>query len=287
LRARLAIDRKDQSTYLFLGETYYQQEKIGQAISIWNEGLQLGPSEAIVARLERARREYGVHSELGAMKSSHFILRYDTTTSHSQIGDQILATLEGQYRRLSNELTSQAPETISVILYPDRDYFDITRAPGWSGGGYDGKIRIPIKGLYSVTAALQATLAHELTHSFMASLPGRGSPTWFLEGVAQVQEGKTGANDKKALAQLEQSGSLIPLQRLRGSFISLPAGVADVAYAESLSAVEYMIARFGRSSIRSVLDLMARNYNFENAFRTALQRSVSEFETAWQRDLTQ
>jgi tetratricopeptide (TPR) repeat protein len=287
LRARLAIDRKDQRTYLFLGEAYYEQEKIGQAISIWKEGLQLGPNEAIAARLERARREYGVHNELGEIKSSHFILRYDTTSSHSQIGDQILATLEEQYRRFGSELTSQAPQTISVILYPDRAYFDITRAPGWSGGVYDGKIRIPIKGLYSVTADLQATLAHELTHSFMAALPGRGSPTWFLEGVAQVQEGKTAANDRKALARLQQSGDLIPLQKLRGSFINMPAGIADVAYAESLSAVDYMIARFGRSSIRNILDLMARNYNFENAFTTALQRSVSDFETAWQRDLTQ
>jgi len=194
--------------------------------------------------------------------------------------------LEDLYRRLSNELNSQAPETVAVILYPDQAYFDVTRAPGWAGGVFDGKIRIPIRGLHSVTSELKATLAHELTHCFMTALPGRGSPIWFLEGVAQVQEGRSAVADRKALAQLQQANSLIPLKSLRGSFMGLPTDKADLAYAEALSAVEYLIARFGRSAIRELLALMAQNYNFENAFNTALQQNVSEFETSWQRDLT-
>jgi hypothetical protein len=31
---------------------------------------------------------------------------------------------------------------------------------------------------------------------------------------------------------------------------------------------------------------MAQNYNFENAFNTALKKTVREFESAWQQDLT-
>jgi hypothetical protein len=247
----------------------------------------LGPNEVIAKRLEKARRESGVHNELGALKSVHFILRYDRKASDYQLGEQILATLEGLYLRLSNELTSQAPETVAVILYPDQAYFDITRAPGWTGGVFDGKIRIPVKGLYGITSELRATLAHELTHCFMDALPGRGSPTWFLEGVAQIQAGGSGAKDRKALAQLQQANRLIPLKDLRGSWMDLSSGTVDLAYAEALSAVEYLIARYGRSAIRDLLALMAQNYNFENAFNTVLQRSVSEFETAWQRDLTQ
>ena len=69
--------------------------------------------------------------------------------------------------------------------------------------------------------------------------------------------------------------------------MDLPNGAAGLAYAEGLSAVEYLTARFGLSSIRNLLDLMAQNYNFENAFNTALHQSVSEFETAWQHDLVQ
>jgi tetratricopeptide (TPR) repeat protein len=282
----LQIDRKEPWIHYLLGETYYRQEKISQAISQWQEGLQLGPNEAISKRLEKAERESGVHKELGALKSVHFILRYDKKASDYALGEQILTVLEDLHRRLSNALISQAPETVAVILYPDQAYFDITRAPGWTGGMFDGKIRIPIRGLRSVTPELKAILAHELTHCFMAALPGRGSPTWFLEGIAQVQEGRSAAKDKKALAQLHQADRLIPLENLKGSFLELPAAEADLAYTESLSAVEYLIGRFGHSAIRELLSLMAQNHHFENAFSTALQRTVPEFENAWQRDLT-
>jgi hypothetical protein len=283
----LQIDRKEPWIHYLLGETYYRQEKISQAISQWKEGLQLGANEEISRRLEKAERESGVHKELGALKSVHFILRYDKKTSDYWLGEQILTVLEELHRRLSNELVPQAPETVAVILYPDQAYFDITRAPGWTGGMFDGKIRIPIRGLRSVTPELRAILAHELTHCFMAALPGRGSPTWFLEGIAQVQEGRSAAKDKRTLAQLQKANRLIPLENLKGSFLELPAGEADLAYSEALSAVEYLIGRFGRSAVRDLLSLMAQNHHFENAFSTALQRSVPEFEKAWQRDLTE
>jgi tetratricopeptide (TPR) repeat protein len=283
----LQIDGKNQWTHYLLGETYYKEEKISQAISEWDEGLKLGPNETIVKRLEKAKREAGVHSKLGIVQSLHFILRYENKASDNELGYQILAALEDSYRHLSNELTSHAPETVVVILYPDQAYSDITRAPGWSGGIYDGKIRLPIKGLLGITPELKATLTHELTHCFMAALSGHGSPTWFLEGVAQLQEGRSAANDRKVLTHLKQENQLIPLENLRGSFAGLPPGMADLAYTESLSAVEYLITRFGRPAVRSLLDLMAQNYNFENAFNKAVLRSVSEFETAWQRDLTQ
>ncbi len=287
LRACLEIDRNNQGTHLFLGETYYKQEKISQAISEWTEGLKLGPNEAISERLEKARREASLHNKLGAVQSLHFILRYENKTSDDEIGHRILAILEELYRHLSNALTDHAPETVAVILYPNQSYFDITRAPGWSGGIYDGKIRIPTKGLSTITSESRAVLVHELTHCFMTALPGRGSPTWFLEGVAQLEEGRSAASEKRALARLQQENRLIPLKNLRQSFMSIPTEAIDLAYIESLSAVEYLTERFGRSAIRNLLDLLARNYNFENAFNTALQRSVSEFEAAWQRDLAQ
>jgi tetratricopeptide (TPR) repeat protein len=285
LRVSLQVVSKNQWTYYLLGETYYKQEKISQAIREWNEGLRLGPNEAISQRMEKAQRESGIHSELGAMKSVHFILRYDRKASDYQLGEQILAVLEDQYRHLSNTLTSRAPETIAVILYPDKVYFDITRAPGWTGGIYDGKIRIPIRGLFSITPELKAALVHELTHCFMTALPGRGIPTWFLEGVAQAQEGKSTAGIRRTLAQLQHANRLIPLKNLSGSFMNLPHDAVELAYSQSLSAVEYLVAKFGRSALRELLELVGQNYNFENAFSAALQRSISEFEAAWHRNL--
>jgi hypothetical protein len=152
----LGMDKRDQGVHLLLGEAYYAQEKVAQAINQWTEALQLGPNPEISARLDKARKESGVHSELGVLQSAHFILRYDRKVSDYQLGQQILVTLEGLYRQLSVDLTSVPPATIAVILYPDQAYFDITRAPSWSGALFDGKIRVPTQGLSSVSPQLSA-----------------------------------------------------------------------------------------------------------------------------------
>jgi tetratricopeptide (TPR) repeat protein len=284
LLACLEID-KNQRTYYLLGRAYYAQEKISEAISQWTAALELGPDKEISQQLEKARLEAGAHNEQGALQSAHFILRFDRKVSDYGLGQQILTTLEGLYRQLSRELTSQSPGTVAVILYPDHTFFDITRAPSWTGALFDGKIRVPTKGLSGVTPELTATLTHELTHSVIASLPGRGCPAWFNEGLAQLQEGKSASGQQKQLAQLQKENQLVPLKSLRGSFVGLSAGAAALAYTEGLSAVEYLVARFGRAAIRNILDLMAQNYNFENAFRTALRQSAADFESAWQQSL--
>ena len=175
---------------------------------------------------------------------------------------------------------------IAVILYPDQTYFDITRAASWSGAMFDGKIRVPTKGLTSVTSDLNSTLRHELTHAFIAPLP-QDCPAWFNEGVAQLQEGQSPAAVRKMLATLRQSDRLSPLKKLDQSFAGLSDDAAELAYAEGLSATGFLVTQSGKASIRSILELMAQNYNFENAFKTATNRSLAEFELAWQRDLSQ
>src|SRR5207249_63324 len=99
--------------------------------------------------------------------------------SDRRLGQEILDTLEDLYNHLSRDLTSLAPATVAVILYPDQIYFDITQAPSWTGAVFDGKIRVPTRGLTGVTDRLRAILAHELAHSFIASLPGRGAQSGF------------------------------------------------------------------------------------------------------------
>jgi tetratricopeptide (TPR) repeat protein len=286
LRASLEIEPNDQDTRYLLGATYYGQEKIGQAIEEWTAGLRLGPHPEMSRSLEKAKKEAGVHDKLGELRSEHFILRYDRMVSDQFLGQQILSTLEGQYSQLTLELNSRPPATIAVILYPDQTFFNITRASSWSGAIFDGKIRVPTKGLNDVTPLLKATLKHELTHAFIAALP-QDCPAWFNEGVAQLQEGESAGSSRKVLAQLRDAGRLVPLKNLGETFIDLSDAEAEIAYAQSLSATEFLASRYGKATIRNILELMAQNYNFENAFRTVMKQSITEFESAWRREFLQ
>jgi len=70
---------------------------------------------------------------------------------------------------------------------------DVTRAPSWSGAINDGKLRIPVSGVQSVTPELARVLKHELTHSFISQMSSNRCPTWLNEGIAQMEEGKSSA----------------------------------------------------------------------------------------------
>lgn len=280
-------DARNRYGYYLLGEVYYAQDKLREAISTWKTALQLGDDAVISNRLKKAEEEAGTHDELGVLQSAHFILRYDRKVSDYRLGQEILDSLERTYRQLSYDLTSYPPVTITVILYTDQAYFDITRAPRWSGALFDGKIRVPIKGLSAVTAQLGDTLVHELTHSFVNSLSRGSCPTWFNEGVAQLEEGKSAVGHRKLLSQLERQNQLISLSSLTGSLVGLPAGAAELAYMEGLSATEYLVAGRGKNAIRAVLDLLHQNYNFDSALGSVVNQSLAEFEKSWRVSLTQ
>jgi tetratricopeptide (TPR) repeat protein len=274
-------DQRNPQFHYLLGEALYSQDKIPQAISEWETALQSGPNEQITRRLAKARQEAPAHKELGVLQSAHFILRYDRQVSDYHLGEQMLTALETNYRQLSNNLFEQGPETITVVIYPDKSYFDITQAPRWSGAINDGKIRIPTKGLDGISDQVRAVLTHELVHSFIGQISRGDCPTWFNEGVAQMQEGRSADSNRQWLKTAARQNQLAPLQRLRGPFSQLSSEAAQMAYAEGLSAVEYLISQKGTGILRNIFGLMAQNYNFENAFKTATGKPLGDFEKSW------
>ncbi|MEW5979828.1 MAG: hypothetical protein AB1898_28875 [Acidobacteriota bacterium] len=275
------IQPNSHETFHLLGETYYAQDKLAEAISAWKTALRIKPDPQIQERLTKAQEEAGAHNELGVLQSAHFILRYDRKVSDYRLGQDILVTLEQSYRRLSYELMPDPPATITVILYTDQAFFDITEAPAWSGALYDGKIRVPVKGLSAVTEELNSVLIHELTHSFISPL-GRGRcPTWLNEGIAQLMAGETSEPYRKSLRELRRQNALIPLSSLSRGFAGLPAEVAQVAYLEGLSCVEFLVERKGKECLRRILELLRQNDNLESALQKSVGLSSSELEKQW------
>ena len=48
-----------------------------------------------------------------------------------------------------------------MILYSNQQFRDITRAPAWAGGGYDGRIRLPVSGALRSPQSLDRVVIHE------------------------------------------------------------------------------------------------------------------------------
>ncbi len=259
------------------GWAYYGLSQLDDAIREWKTAQRLAPSPAIAELLEKAERDKEVESGSRESGSSHFALHYQGSAT-PQLANDILRTLEDDYRSLQNDLHFAPPESIGVILYTQQSFRDITRAPSWSGAINDGRIRVPVQGLDSVTDDLSRVLKHELTHSFVRQMTLGRCPTWLNEGLAQWEEGRRSANYSQALVAAYDKGSFLSLKRLEGPWNSFSAATAAYAYAWSLAAVESVMARSGAFAITRLLSDLSTGSLPEDALREALQTNYADFD---------
>jgi tetratricopeptide (TPR) repeat protein len=251
------------------GWAYYGMNKLDQAVAEWERAQSLRPDPEVQAALDKAERDKRLEATFKENESAHFTLRY-SGTAQPELARDILRTLEMHYNSIESELDYSPPDPIGVILYTQQAFEDITRAPGWVGALNDGRIRIPVQGLTSVTPDLSRVLKHELTHSFVGQKSRGRAPTWLQEGLAQWMEGKRSAEDAQTLVQIYDAKQYIPLSQLEGSWMSLSGDSAAYAYTWSLANVEYIIQSGGMSDLTRILDHLAHGESTEAALRSVL-----------------
>ena len=176
------------------------------------------------------------------------------------------------------ELGGAPHDNISVFLYTDKAFFDVTQAPSWSGAINDGKLRIPVNGLDTVTPELARVLKHELAHSFINQLSHGRCPQWLHEGIAQALEPRSLNSNGHRLAQLFQAQQEIPFNTLEGSFIQFSSREAVLAYDESLAAVEYINETHGTSELRRILERIGEGTSTEVALRGTIHSDYRQLQ---------
>ncbi len=266
--ASIAPDSPD--ALAMLGFVQFASDHTPEAIRSWKKSLALRPDATVSQYLARAERESSAESDFSQRESSHFNLHFEGKDTSENFRRDLLATLDSEYDDLVRDLGYSPRNNIAVTLYTQQAFFDVTRAPSWSGAINDGKLRIPISGVQSVTPELARVLKHELAHSFISQMSSNRCPTWLNEGIAQMEEGKSAASSGHQLAQLFAAGHEIPVNMLEGSFINYSAPEAVLAYAESLAATEYIRDTYGMSEIARILDLLSRGSSTEAALRATI-----------------
>lgn len=277
--AQQAIAASPQSAdaYAILGFAYYKSNRNREAIAAFRKSLQLRPDEALRRQLERLERESATEADFREQGSSHFTLRYEGSQTADALRSQILEKLEDDYKDLQNDLGG-SPREVFVSLYTDQAFFDVTQAPAWTAALNDGKIRIPVSGLRSMTPQLSGVLRHELTHSFVQQITHGRAPQWLNEGIAQLEEGLNTGPIGARLAGLYGSGHQIPLNQLEGRFDSYSTGEAAVAYAEALAAAEYIRSTYGMDELARILRRLGDGQSIESALRSSLHSGYSGLE---------
>jgi tetratricopeptide (TPR) repeat protein len=279
-QAEHAVQRAPNSSEALqvLGLAYYDSGRFAEAIENWKRAQELHPSETITNYLAKAGREAAVEGNFSERESAHFVLRYEGRQTGFHFASELLSTLDRQYGELQRDLGFAPDGTVTVILYTEQQFSEVTQAPSWADGLNDGKVRIPVRDLSGVTPRLEAVLRHEMTHSFIHSLTRGHCPQWLNEGIAQMEEPRSSSAFAAPLAQLFQEGRQAPLHHLEGSFMRLSSAQAQLAYAESLAAAEYLRSTYGMYALRRMLELLNDGEEPEAALSRAVQSNYAEFE---------
>jgi tetratricopeptide (TPR) repeat protein len=274
--ARLAPDSPD--ALAVLGYAQFASDHNQDAIRTWKRSLALRPDKTIQQYLAKAEREASAEADYSQRESSHFTLRYEGKQTSESLRGQLIATLESEYDDLVRELGIAPRSSIAVVLYTDQTFFDVTQAPSWTGAVNDGKLRIPVQGLTSVTPELARVLKHELAHSFINQLSAGRCPQWLNEGIAQAVEPKSLSSNGPRLAELFRTEHEIPFNAMEGSFMRFSGIEAALAYDESLAAVQYINDTYGMGDLQQILEKLGQGSSTEAALRTTIHADYRQLD---------
>lgn len=261
-----------------LGYAQFAADHPRDAIRSWKKSLAIRPDDSIQKMVERAERESNAEGNYSAREAGHFVLHYEGEQSSENFREELLQNLEQDYQQLSREFGTEPRSAIQVVLYTNQAFFDVTRAPMWTGALYDGKVRIPLAGLNSVTPELAHALRHELTHAFIRQISTGRCPTWLNEGLAQSMEPRQLGSRAGRLAELFKNQQEIPYNTLESGFTSLSGVEATLAYDESLVAAEYLQNHYGMSDIIRLLQHLGLGESTESALRSVLHTDYQHLE---------
>jgi tetratricopeptide (TPR) repeat protein len=274
LEDALANDNDDFEALKFMAFTSYRQDYLDESREQAEQALKIKEKDKdLKYLLDKLDREITVMED-NSYKDARipkFKLQF-SREEHQDARDVVLGILKKAYRQIGRELNYYPDQDITVILYNGKTFFDVTRSPGWAGGLYDGKIRIPIRGYEGQEQVLEKILFHEYVHALVHFL-ANDCPLWLNEGLAEYfSEGE--------LPKIKQ---ILPLNMMEKRFPS-DGNVVMVAYRQSYSVVCDMIDKFGLYRIKELLEAQKKHQDIRKSFKEVLFTDYDRFIENWGRD---
>jgi hypothetical protein len=180
-------------------------------------------------------------------------------------------------------------EPIDFFVYADQQAFYDALGPGTRenvGGQADATIRT----LFALITPAEINAAwvgivipHELTHLVFDTAvtnPYNFPPRWLNEGLAVYESQGYDDSDRQLVRSAAAAGTLIPLEGLGGQFPT-SQDAFYLAYAESVSAIDFMIRHYGQDALVALVHEYPKGVSDDEAFTAALGVDVAGFDAAW------
>ncbi len=183
-------------------------------------------------------------------------------------------------------------DPIDFYVYADQTAFYDALGPG-TPENVGGEAHADIRTMFALItpgqvdqAWVKEVVPHELTHLVFNTAvdnPYHGPPRWLNEGLAVYLSRGLGSSDRAAVKGAGDDGTLAPLASLTGAF---PNGDRFfLAYAESVSAVDYLVKTYGKSDLVKLIRSYAKGLTDDEAFSAALGVDLAAFDAGWRKSV--
>jgi tetratricopeptide (TPR) repeat protein len=263
LKRALDLDPRLTAASILLGQIAYTDGNVADAIAIYEKALTHAPNEPhLTTKLQSWRADAEASRGFTERRFDRFRVSFQGHADQ-QLATRATEILESAFWRIGKVLGTYPSEPVVVMLYTEQQFRDVTLAPTWAGGVYDGRIRVPAAGAAQSPQLFERVLVHELAHAMIAAISPRGVPAWLHEGLAQHFEGDDVESARRTIAKT----GVIPLRYLEGGFSRLTGPQARVAYDQSLLIVDGLLRRPGmdwNGLFRALTESDRTEYTFDS-----------------------
>lgn len=241
-RALELLPAKSQNpdVLLLAGIAAWKADQVRLALEHWRNAQAIRPSDLVAGMIARVERELQ-HDRSGERATGlRAVLRYEGPSLPYATARTIVETIDSEMNRLGAILGCSFPEKLVAIVQSPEAYRQGSNAAEWSGGQFDGRIRIPFAPGAAIDTTLRQTLAHEVTHACLFNLGTY--PSWVHEGLAQKLSGQgMGEAMRNSLRDMAARKELPRLENMGRDWSGLSTRHARIAYALALAAADELM----------------------------------------------
>lgn len=229
----------------------------------------------------------GATALTATMKTQYFDVRYDPADKY--LADSTADAAHDELVRISKLLGYRIEPDKPFPLWIYRTHYSFIKEGGLDdrftvGTARTGDERISVDAS-GAFVEMKQVLGHEITHAVIFRILGDKAgalPLWANEGLAKVESEQFSETDNVLVTEAASNLNLIALSDLAVKF---PSARTDLAYAESASAMRFLVKRYGESAPKAMLAELARTGSFDKAILKATGDSQGTFISNWTNSL--
>ena len=242
--------RADPGLLALAGVAAWKNDEPGSALEYWKQSLALRPDPEIDRLCKTVERETAGDRSIGRAIGIRVMLRYEPDKVSAELARTMVLAIDSEMDRISGVLGCTVRERLVAVVQSRDAYLATTGAAEWSGGRYDGRIRVALIDDDAVGPRTRRVFAHELVHACLAQLGAW--PAWLQEGLAQKLSGDRLPPETSGRLR-SAAGRLPRLEDLGKDLAAAGSEVARDRYALALLAADRLMDDYGGMGLRNIL----------------------------------